>query len=292
MIQTLPKKRLDMTSSNFSPKVTLLNYADDRFGHKGKVFKNCQKIMSESAMKHGFDEVVSWNWEMLASTDFYRANKAYLDRPYHLNGFVFKPHLTLRVLSELNEGDILIYYDSGDGSHVFDTSVKPLVEMCVANGGTLIHQWGDTNQKWTKRDCFFFMGVDTPEYHQATAMQATWFVLQKNAFTVKLAEEYLHYTLDERIASYDNARVCGLPDLPGFVENRGDQSVLSLLAQKYHLKTFRGAGGHDNRVIGNFMRWYTFRGRCRILFDRACKLKLRLSRGVMRRLRSKVSHLD
>jgi hypothetical protein len=170
-------------------------------------------------------------------------------------------------LDELNEGDVLIYYDSGDGEHRFDTSVKPLVHMCLANGGTLIHQWGDSNQKWTKRDCFYFMGLDEPECHNAIAMQATWFVLEKNVFTMELVREYLRHTLDERIASYQNARVCGLPDLPGFVENRGDQSVLSLLAYKYRLRTFRGAGGQANRRIGNFIRWYTIGGRCNLLLQ-------------------------
>ena len=46
-----------------------------------------------------------------------------------------------------------------------------------------------------------------------------------------------------RVCRNQNDRVCGLPDLPGFVENRGDQSILSLLAHKYRLHTFRGAGG-------------------------------------------------
>jgi hypothetical protein len=248
-------------------QVTLLNYADDRFGHKGAIFKRSQQAMSESALAHGIDSVVSWNWEMLASTTFYRDHREYLSQPYHLNGFVFKPYITLQTLEELNEGDILIYYDSGEGGHRFDTSVKPLVEMCVANRGTLIHQWGETNQKWTKRDCFYFMGLDEPECHKATAMQATWFVLEKNAVTMEFVREYLRYTLDERIASYRNGRVCGLPDLPGFVENRGDQSVLSLLAHKYGLYTFRGAGGRANRVIGNFIRWYTIGGRCNLVLQ-------------------------
>jgi hypothetical protein len=248
-----------------SRHVTLLNYADDRFGHKGAIYKRSQQAMSESALAHGIDSVISWDWEMLASTRFYRDHREYLERPYHLNGFVFKPYLVLRTLDELNEGDILIYYDSGDGGHRFDTSVKPLVDMCVTNGGTLIHQWGESNQKWTKRDCFYFMGLDDPEYHRATAMQATWFLLEKKAFTIEFAREYLRCTLDERIASYQNDRVCGLPDLPGFVENRGDQSVLSLLVHKYRLHTFRGAGGQANRIIGNFIRWYTIRGRCNVL---------------------------
>lgn len=252
-------------------RITLLNYADDRFGHKGISYQRSQQQMSESALLHGIDSVSSWNWEMLASTTLYRDHRDYLERPYHLNGFVFKPYLTLRTLEELNEGDIIIYYDSGDGTHCFDTSVMPLVEMCVGNGGTLIHEWGDSNRRWTKRDCFYFMGLDQAEYHDATAMQATWFVLEKNAFTVEFVRDYLRCTLDERIASYRNDRVCGLPDLPGFVENRGDQSVLSLLAHKHRLRTFRGAGGPANRTIGNFIRWYTVGGRCNLLLQRGLR---------------------
>jgi hypothetical protein len=262
-------------------KVTLLNYADDRFGHKGAIFRRSQQAMSESALAHGIDSVFSWNWEMLASTTFYHEHQEYLDRPYHLNGFAFKPYLTLRTLEELHEGDILVYYDSGEGGHRFDTSVKPLVEMCVANGGTLIHQWGETNQKWTKRDCFYFMGLDDPECHRATAMQATWFALEKKAFTMEFVREYLRHTLDERIASYRNDRVCGLPDLPGFEENRGDQSVLSLLAHKYRLHTFCGAGGRANRVIGNFIRWYTVGGRCKLVMQSGWQ-KLAIKAGNLR----------
>jgi hypothetical protein len=246
-------------------RVILLNYADDRFGHKGKVFKANQRAMSESALAHGVNAVISWDWEMLSNTECYRRNKNYFDQRYHLNGFVFKPLITAAAFRDINYGDIVIYYDSGDGNHLFDTNVSPLVEMCLRNNGTLIHQWGDSNIKWTKRDCFYFMGLDHRAAHNAIAMQATWFVMEKNEFTVSLAHEYLRYTLDGRVASYHNDRACGLPDLPGFVENRGDQSVLSLLAYKYQLRTFRGAGGRDNRVIGNFIRWHTLAGRCEII---------------------------
>jgi hypothetical protein len=259
-------------------RVVLLSYADDRFGHKGAKFRQSQQAMSDSAFAYGIDTVFSWNWEMLASTELYQDHREYLERPYHLNGFVFKPYIVWRALETLSEGDILIYYDSGNGEHHIGRSVKPLVEMCIANGGTLIPQWGETNQKWTKRDCFYFMELDDSECHKATAMMATWFVLEKNAFTMKFVREYLRYTLDERIASYENARVCGLPDLPGFVENRGDQSVLSLLAHRYRLRTFRGAGGPANRVMGNFIRWYSVGGRCNLLLE-GCWRKLAVKVG-------------
>lgn len=243
-----------MKAGVFRGKLYLLNYADDRLGHKGAVFKKCQLEMNRSAAEHGVNNIVSWGWPELAATDFYKANKEYLDRPYRLNGFVFKPYITNKLLDEIDYGDFVLYYDSGDGGHLIDCSLDPLVKLCVENGGTVFHRWGDTNAKWTKRDCFHFMGCDEARYHNAVALQATWFMLQKTEFTVEFVREWLKFTLDERAASYDNSRVSGLPDLPGFVENRGDQSVFSNLAVKYQIRSFYGAGGAKNRQIGNFVR--------------------------------------
>lgn len=241
-------------------KLYLLNYADDRFGHKGKVFKKSQLALNKSAQEEGIQNIVSLGWQDLVSTTFYGENKEYLNRPYHLNGFVFKPYITLRLLEEIDYGDIILYYDSGEGGHIIDCSLEPLINLCLQNHGTVFHQWGEKNSKWTKRDCFVYMNCDKPQYHNAVALQATWFVLQKTDFALQFVQEWLKYTLDERIASYENLRVCGLPDLPGFVENRGDQSVFSNLAVKYQLRTFYGAGGPANRKIGNFVRALSFRG--------------------------------
>jgi hypothetical protein len=273
-------------------KLYLLNYADDRLGHKGAVFNKCQLEMNRSAAEHGIKNIVSWSWPELAATDFYKANKEYLDRPYRLNGFVFKPYITKKLLDEIDYGDFILYYDSGDGGHVIDCSLDPLVRLCIENGGTVFHQWGDTNAKWTKRDCFYFMGCDDARYHNAVALQATWFMLQKTEFTVEFVREWLQFTLDERVASYDNRRACGLSDLPGFVENRGDQSVYSNLALKYGLRTFYGAGGQANRRIGNFVRslslggWLRVRAlrqakEARALLGRAKRITLRFAKFVV-----------
>lgn len=234
--------------------VHLLNYADDRLGHKGAVFRESQQALNKSALEHGIRNIVSWSWPDLAATEFYREHKEYLDRPYHLNGFVFKPYIIQRLLNEIEYGDIILYYDAGNGGHVIDCSLEPLIRLCIENHGTVFHRWGEKNSKWTKRDCFVFMNCDEPRYHNAVALQATWFMLQKTDFANEFVREWLKFTLDERIASYENRRICGLPDLPGFVENRGDQSIFSNLAVKYQLQSFCGAGGSANRNIGNFVR--------------------------------------
>jgi hypothetical protein len=97
------------------------------------------------------------------------------------------------------------------------------------------------------------MDCDTPKYHDAVALQNTWFLLQKSDFALQFAREWLKYNLDERIASYVMPDTCGLPPLKGFVENRGDQSIFSNLAVKYEIKTFFGEGWGANRNVNLFI---------------------------------------
>ena len=229
----------------------LLNYADDRFGHKGGQFLRNQAKLNESAKQQGIQKIVSWQFADLAATTFYADHKEYLDQNRFVNGAVWKPYIVQHLLKQIQDGDIIFYYDCGP--YEIQRPVDILVKLCRQNQGTLFHEWGEKNSKYTKRDAFVYMGCDSPRYHQAPALQNTWFLLQKNAFTEKFIDEWLTYNLDERIASYIKPNTCGLPDLLGFVENRGDQSIFSNLAIKYSIRTFRGAGGIKNRQVNNFI---------------------------------------
>ena len=187
----------------------------------------------------------------MAKTLFYTKHKNYLDKDRFHNGAAFKPYILLDLLDRLNDGDIVLYYDCGP--YTIRMSLSPLVDLCIRNRGTVFHQWGDRNLNWTKRDAFVSMGCDTPQYHNAVALQNTWFLMEKNDFSVRFAKEWLQYNLDERIASYVMRDTCGRPPLRGFIENRGDQSIFTNLAIKYNLRTFFGLGGPYNKDINNFI---------------------------------------
>ena len=240
-------------------KVYLLNYADDRFGHKSGEFRKNQAILNETALRQGIRNIASWTWEDFRRTEFYENHKEYLDKPYFENGFVFKPYIILTLLEQINYGDVILYCDCGP--QLIDRPLNDCVTLCRRNKGTLFHQVGDKNSKQTKRDCFVYMGCDDPKYYNAVGIQATWFMLEKTDFVTAFVKEWLTYNLDERIASYRLPNTCGLPDLPDFIENRGDQSILSLLVAKYNIRTFYGAGGTANRRIGMFVRTLSWRGR-------------------------------
>ncbi|NEQ45236.1 MAG: FkbM family methyltransferase [Leptolyngbya sp. SIOISBB] len=246
-------------------KLYLLNYADDRFGHKGGKFLQNQAKLNESARQQGIENIVSWTWPKLAETSFYTENQEYLDKNRFENGAVWKPFIVQNLLRKIEHGDIIFYYDSG--SYEINRPVKILTDICLRNKGTLFHEWGEKNSKYTKRDAFVYMDCDSPRYHNAVALQNTWFLLQKTSFTEKFVDEWLKYNLDERIASYVKPNTCGLPDIIGFVENRGDQSIFSNLAVKYKIRTFPGVGGIQNRQVDNFIDSLSFNFRAKNLLE-------------------------
>ena len=233
-------------------KTYFLTYSDDRFGYRGGKFRARQEAMIESARKHGIEHFKSWTWEDLTETDFYREHKEYLDKNRFHNGAVFKPFIVLDLLEKIDTGDIVFYHDSGPNP--ITTSVQPLIDLCVKNRGTVFHQWGDHNRMWAKRDAFYYMNCDNPSVHEAVALQNTWFLLQKSNWSLQFAREWLHYNLDERIASYVKPDECGLPPLKDFVENRGDQAIFSLLATKFGIKSFYGRGAEENKSVNRFMQ--------------------------------------
>ncbi len=233
-------------------KTYFLTYSDDRFGYRDGVFRERQLRLIEAArVKGGIQDFKTWTWDDLTRTQFYRENQAYLDKNRFHNGAAFKPYIILDLLQQIEEGDIVFYHDCGP--RLIESSVMPMVDLCIRNGGSVFMQWGDHNRNWVKRDAFVYMGCDTKACHEAVSLQSTWLMLQKKPWTMSFTEDWLKYNLDERIASYVKPDTCGLPKLKDFVENRGDQSIFSVLAWKYKIKSFYGLGAEENRDVNRFM---------------------------------------
>jgi hypothetical protein len=106
---------------------------------------------------------------------------------------------------------------------------------------------------------FLVMACDRPEYHAAKHAVARFMLFQKGgAFS---AEEFLYdwlaYTANPLCNTFDPSVIApalGLPELPGFTQNRCEQSVLSNLAVQYGCRLYReacqfGAGSQQDRDI-------------------------------------------
>lgn len=222
-------------------KKILINYANNKYYQAQKKNSETGKIIG------GFDEIVSYGVNDI-DAEFKAKNSSILNESRGAGYWLWKPYFIVKKLSEMNNGDILFYADSG--SH-FIHNVDPVIDVCKkTSNGILLFTLEDfhTHKKWTKRDCFHYMELDKEPYLSVNQILASFVVCIKNDSNVEFFKEWLMYAQDPRIIT-DNQNVCGLENYPEFKDHRHDQSILSLLGRKYNISTVPDISqwGNDRR---------------------------------------------
>ncbi len=208
----------------------VVNYADEKF-------QPYQKLQTQTAYHFGADKVREYSPADL-SAEFYNKNKAILNQPRGAGYWIWKPYIILDALYQVEEGDIVFYADSGT---FFISNIQPLIDaMNRTQVNIMTFNFGNdfTEKIWTKRDAFILMNCDEPKYTDTPQLGATFCVFRKCAESIQFVEEWLNYIQDARIST-DLPNQLGLPNYPEFIENRHDQTILSLLAKKHNLPAFR-----------------------------------------------------
>lgn len=191
--------------------------------------------LHKSTIPYGMNAHFRWDRSQLKRTAFYKENREVLDGKKGAGYFLWKPFIILDALEKINEGEILIY---ADNAVYFIASPEEEIKQCIENKGFfLIQAYGHLCAQYVKRDAFHYMQQDTPEYHHAHMVQASFLIFQKNNTTVSFVKEWLHYCKNKHIVT-DWENVCGKENLAGFKNHLFDMSVLSLLVAKHHIETF------------------------------------------------------
>lgn len=222
----------------------LLNYATARF-------YDAQERLNQSALRFGIESILSYRFEDLRKTDFYQEHRKILDRPRGAGFYLWKPYFISEALASLHDGDVLVYSDCGAE---ISGDLSPLFDLSHENGGILLFAChGHRNSTWTKRDCFIRMDCDQSRFHQAEQAVGGYQVFVKNRLSTEFVKEWLRYCCEPEIVT-DDVNVCGLPNLVDYLEHRHDQSVLSLLAERYGIRRYR-----DPSQWGNHLKRQEFR---------------------------------
>jgi hypothetical protein len=209
-------------------KKYLVNYSD-------KTHKNTQTENTNSALyTGGFDEVFSFNIKDLGE-EFVSENKTIMSQSRGAGYWMWKPFVIKKALDKIHDNDFLMYSDCGI------TFIRNIDEIATIMDSTdekllLFELEGiHPNKRWTKRDCFVYMGLDCEPYLSIPQLLASYILMRKNEFVIKFIDEWLHYAKDYRIIT-DSTNECGLPNYPEFDDHRHDQSILSLLGRKHNIK--------------------------------------------------------
>ncbi|WGK70117.1 hypothetical protein P0082_04455 [Candidatus Haliotispira prima] len=207
----------------------MVNYADDRFG-------KVQEKNSRTGMEiGGFRKVVSYSPSDI-DKKFYLKNKGILSQKRGNGYWLWKPYVIKKELMKLKEGSYLFYCDSGA---YFIDSVTPLIRaLQAANKDIMPFELPFKESTWTKRDAFVLQACDSPEFTETDQRLASFVLMRKSPLSLQFTEDWLTSAQDERVLT-DMDNTCGLPNYLGFMDNRHDQSIFSLLTKKYGMEAFR-----------------------------------------------------
>lgn len=194
-------------------------------------YKVPRKALINLAESSGiFESIFEYDREWLEKTQFYSENTQILeDQESKGDGWcLWKPFVILESMKKIQTGDVLLYMDSSD---TFFGDFGNFLRNYFRENDILLTRGGNKNSEFTRRDTFFYMGCDRPEYWNHSQVEAGVIGIKKCEKSLNFLEEYLRYCRDPRIIM-GGKNECGLENLPGYIDHRYDQSVLSILGIK------------------------------------------------------------
>jgi hypothetical protein len=197
---------------------------------------------------HIYDQIIVYNEHDL-NEDF----RNYFKDKLNGRGFgywVWKPQIILQTLEKMEEGDILQYTDAG--CHLNKRGIKRLHEYFeltdLSETGILAFQSKAPDDKnlekglellekhWTKGDVFDYFGAreDAKIYNTEQIGAGILFVKKTNE-SLQTIQKWLQACYDDFSLADDTPSKS--PNFPGFIENRHDQSILSIIVKINNIPT-------------------------------------------------------
>ena len=213
----------------------------------GAPYEATTKAIATNGRVFGADDVIVYDDAWLLTQDFYKQNSWLWSHP-HKRGFgwyAWKPYIIWHALSGRQDGDVVLYTVA---DCVPVAPIEVLYERCIADGGIMLFASENHQQfQWCKRDCYVVMGQDNPKYYDVQAGVARFMLFQKGSWrTAQFLMEWLTYCVNPLATTFDVSMLRA--ELPGFVEHRAEQAILTNLAHKYGLHLYREACEAGNGI--------------------------------------------
>lgn len=154
------------------------------------------------------------------------------------DGFwIWKPYILLDYSSQVDEGDIIVYCDARYG--INGDIYNPIKNHFIENDNEDIfviktHHFVSSSIQyelmWSKGDAFHLIGVDINDQRDPYQIWSGFICLKKSKNSIHIIDQWLEYCQDERIIT-DNVNIFQNNHI-SFIENRYDQTVLSLVLKK------------------------------------------------------------
>lgn len=195
-------------------------------------YHGVKRICEEAKQLEFFDEIQGFTDVDLKKDVFWEKHGNFIENNKKGYGYwIWKSYLIKKTLDELNENDILVYCDAGcEINKNGKNRLLEYVNMLLSNKqnyGLISFQLTYSEIMYTKNAIFDHFECDKKS-KQMLQCVATVQIIKKNDHSINLVNKWYESCCHKHLIN-DEIR----QEHPSFIENRHDQSILSVLVNKY-----------------------------------------------------------
>jgi hypothetical protein len=215
-------------NENMKFRIHFLTYGNDRFRNSKK------RILKEAERLGVFHSRVARCPDDL-DENFREQFKRILNCT-RLGGYgIWKPHIVLRELERMKDGDGLVYLDAGctinlQGEKRFWQYIQMVKD---SEEGMLSFQLPHCPERdWTTRQTFDYFKMDLNHEHATSSQYLSGIlVMKKCPAVIEAVSLWLKAVYEQPLLFTDD--LSGMQSYPGFREHRHDQSFFSIIRKKF-----------------------------------------------------------
>jgi hypothetical protein len=222
--------------------IHFITYGDDNYEETKKRLCSQARSLSDGTSDDGTSDGDSWFNTITSYSpddlddDFKERFKNILEQPRGGGYWIWKPYIINKHLEKMEDGDILIYLDAGchinpSGRERFNEYIEMLKNS--EEGAISFQMSQHIEKKWTVKEIFEYFNIhkDSRDIIESGQIIATVRMFKKNSNSTNLVSSWLNTLYYKPLLFTDHYNKKEQSDI--FIDNRHDQSVLSVLSKLY-----------------------------------------------------------
>lgn len=222
-------------------KIVLINYSDQNFAKSRRLNSWTARYLA------GVDEVIEYGPSDIDG-NFFKANKHILTQKRGAGEWLWKPYFVLKTLQKLNDGDILIYCDSGA---FFYRNVNKIIGS-MSKDDVWVSDLPLIEKQWTKPYVISALEADYIDVTDTPQIQGGILCFRRSKISIDFVQKWLNYCCIPELLM----PLCDHEQRGECIMHREDQSILSVLCKLDGVKPHR-----DPTQYGRIPEKYYVEGR-------------------------------
>ena len=210
-------------------QIIFVTFGGPTENYHGAVTRICEQASNFNI----FDKIIGYtDLDLKNDTEFWSQHGSFMEQNKRGYGYwLWKSYLNYKTLSQVGEGDIIIYADAGcELRPQYAERMREYIELAKQSPHGIVNFClnGFGEKHWTKRDVFH--QLDCTEFIEDNyQIVATSFIYRKCANTDAIMKKWYESCCNYKLL---NDSPSSMPNDETFIENRHDQSIFSLLLKK------------------------------------------------------------